>query len=81
MNPVRARLLFYGGTLLVVVVMCQEWFRRALVSLLGDGTGESPFAFVRTNVEAPVSILGIALYLDLVLRHRTGADARRAAER
>lgn len=76
-----SRILFYGGMLLAVIVMCQDFFRRFLMSLLGEDTGESLYSFVRTNVEAPISIIAIALYLDLVLRHRSAADARRAAGR
>ncbi|WCO68550.1 hypothetical protein PO878_07390 [Iamia majanohamensis] len=64
------RVLFYGGNLLLVVVICQDVTRRAMTSLLGDSTGESLYAFVRTNVEAPISAIVLALFLDLVLRHR-----------
>ena len=74
MKPWQARLLFYGGTLLVVVIMCQEFFKDLCLSLFGDDTGESLFSFIRTNVEAPISIIAVALYLDLVLVRRTRAD-------
>lgn len=77
MHPVLSRVLFYGGTLLAVIVMCQGWFKELFTSLLGAGTGTDLYAFVRTNVEAPISILAIALYLDVVLRHRARADAVR----
>lgn len=70
MSPVVKRVLFYGGTLVVVTIMCQGFFRDAFISVLGDDTGQSLFAFVRTNVEAPISIVVIGLYLDIVLRHR-----------
>lgn len=70
MNPWLARVLFYGGNVVVVVVMSQDFFRRFLLSMFGDSAGQSLFAFIRTNVEAPVSIIALALYLDLVLRHR-----------
>lgn len=70
MHPVATRVLFYGGNLLLVVVICQDVTRRAMTSLLGDSTGESLYAFVRTNVEAPISVIVLALFLDLVLRHR-----------
>ncbi len=75
-RPVLSRIVFYGGTLVAVIVMCQDFFRRFLMSLLGDDTGESLYSFVRTNVEAPISIIAIALYLDLVLRQRSAADAQ-----
>lgn len=74
MKPWLARLLFYGGTLLVVVIMCQEFFKDLCLSLFGDDTGESLFSFIRTNVEAPISTVALALYLDLVLARRTRAD-------
>jgi hypothetical protein len=73
-KPWLARLLFYGGTLLVVTIMCQDFFKDLCVSLFGDDTGESLFSFIRTNVEAPISIIALALYLDLVLARRTRAD-------
>lgn len=76
MRPWVKRVLFYGGTLAIVTIMCQDFFRRAFVAVLGDDTGESLYAFVRTNVEAPISIIFIALYLDLVLRRRAGDGAR-----
>ncbi|HYI61716.1 MAG TPA: hypothetical protein VEW93_07915 [Acidimicrobiales bacterium] len=79
MRPVLARTLFYGGTLLAVVVMCQSWFEDALTSLLGDDTGADLYSFVRTNVEAPISVIAIALYLDVVLRHRSRPDDAPAA--
>ena len=60
----------YGGNLVVVVVICQDVTRRAMTAVLGDSTGESLYAFVRTNVEAPISAIFLALFLDLVLRHR-----------
>lgn len=81
MHPALSRIAFYGGTALVVVVMCQDWFKQLVVSALGEGTGTSLYDFIRTNVEAPISIIAIALYLDLVLRHRGRADARPAAGR
>ncbi len=84
MHPVLARVLFYGGNLLVVVVIIQDWFRQAIVSLLGDPTGTSLYDFLRTNVEAPISIIGLALFLDVVLRHRpplaTGSGAHGGSE-
>lgn len=74
MKPWVARVLFYGGTLLVVTIMCQDWFRDLCLSLFGDSTGESLFSFVRTNVEAPISIIALAIYLDVVLARKTRAD-------
>ncbi len=74
MKPWVARVLFYGGTLLVVTIMCQGFFRDFCIWLLGEDAGQSLFAFVRTNVEAPISIIALALYLDIVLRRRTAAD-------
>ena len=68
MRPWLARVLFYGGTLLVVTIMCQGFFRDLCLDLLGDSTGESLFSFIRTNVEAPISIIALAIYLDVVLR-------------
>ncbi len=73
MRPVVSRVLFYGGTLAVVVLMCQDVTRSAFVALLGDDAGANFYAFVRTNVEAPISIVFIALYLDLVLHHTSPA--------
>jgi hypothetical protein len=70
-KPWVARLLFYGGTLLVVTIMCQGWFRDLCLSLFGDDTGESLFSFIRTNVEAPISIIALAIYLDVVLARKT----------
>lgn len=70
MKPWMARLVFYGGNIAAVTLMCQDVFRRFLLSVLGDSAGQSLFEFIRTNVEAPVSIIALALYLDLVLRHR-----------
>lgn len=76
MRPVWSRVLFYGGNLGLVIVMCQDVTRRAFVSLLGDETGADLYGFVRTNVEAPISIIFIALYLDLVLRrHATPSES------
>lgn len=59
----------------------QDWFRQALVSILGDSTGESLYGFLRTNVEAPISIIGLALFLDVVLRHRPPLAAPEVADR
>jgi hypothetical protein len=73
MHPVLSRILFYGGNLGLVVLMCQDVTRRAFTSLLGSPTGGDLYSFVRTNVEAPISIVFIALYLDLVLRRRPAA--------
>lgn len=75
MAPWAKRVLFYGGTLLVVTVMCQSWFRDAWIAVFGDDAGESLYSFIRTNVEAPISIIALAIYLDVVLRVRTRADA------
>jgi hypothetical protein len=69
-----ARVLFYGGTLLVVTIMCQGFFRDLCLALFGDDVGESLFSFIRTNVEAPISIIALAIYLDVVLAHRTRED-------
>lgn len=74
MRPWIARVLFYGGTLLVVVAMCQSGLRDLCTALLGDRAGESLASFIRTNVEAPISIIALAIYLDVVLRVRTPAD-------
>lgn len=74
MRPWIARVLFYGGTLLAVVIMCQSFFRDLCVALFGDDTGESLFSFIRTNVEAPISIIALAIYLDVVLARRTRAN-------
>lgn len=65
------RVLFYGGTLLLVTIMCQGWFEDLCLSLFGDDVGESLFSFIRTNVEAPISIIALAIYLDVVLARRT----------
>lgn len=81
MKPWMKRVLFYGGTLLAVTVMCQNAFRRVFLAVLGDDVGESLYSFVRTNVEAPISIIFIALYLDLVLRHRRADAIPRTAGR
>lgn len=62
------RLLFYGGVLALVVLMCQDIVRQVLVEALGDDVGTSLHAFIRTNVEAPITVLAVALYLDIVLR-------------
>lgn len=70
------RVVLYGGTLAIVTIMCQDFFRRAFLAVLGDDTGESLYSFVRTNVEAPISIIFVALYLDLVLRRRAEGEAR-----
>jgi hypothetical protein len=67
MKPWMRRVIFYGGTLVVVTIMCQNFFREAFHTVLGESTGESLFKFVRTNVEAPISIIFIALYLDLIM--------------
>lgn len=74
MHPWVRRALFYGGTLLLVVVMCQELVRDAFVAVLGDDAGDSLHAFVRTNVEAPITVLFVALYLDVVLRDRSSPN-------
>lgn len=74
MKPWLARVLFYGGTLLVVVVMCQGFARDACIAVLGDRTGDSLYAFIRTNVEAPISVIALAVYLDVVLARRTRSD-------
>ena len=74
MKPWVARVLFYGGTLLVVIVMCQDVAREACIALLGDRTGDSLYAFIRTNVEAPISVIALAIYLDVVLARRSRAD-------
>jgi hypothetical protein len=71
MRPWVARVLFYGGTLLVVTLMCQEFFKDLCLDLLGDDVGESLFSFIRTNVEAPISIICLAIYLDVVLARKT----------
>jgi len=70
MRPWAKRVLFYGGLLVLVTLMCQDVFRRACLAVLGDEAGESFFSFVRTNVEAPITIIFVALYLDVVLRGR-----------
>jgi ascorbate-specific PTS system EIIC-type component UlaA len=67
MKPWMRRVIFYGGTLVIVVVMCQNFFKEAFLTVFGDETGESLFSFVRTNVEAPISVIFIALYLDLIM--------------
>lgn len=64
------RVLFYGGNLVVVTIICQGWFEDLVVSIFGDTTGQSLYDFIRTNVEAPISAIFLALFLDLVLRHR-----------
>ena len=79
MKPWLARLLFYGGTLLVVTIMCQDFFKQLCLDLLGDDTGESLFSFIRTNVEAPISIIALAIYLDVVLARKTRAETTAAA--
>jgi hypothetical protein len=73
-KPWLARLLFYGGTLLVVTIMCQGFFKDLCLSLFGDDIGESLFSFIRTNVEAPISVIVLAIYLDVVLARKTRAD-------
>lgn len=74
-----ARVLFYGGNLVAVTIICQEWFRDLVVSIFGDATGQSLYDFIRTNVEAPISAIFLALFLDLVLRHRGAPERERAA--
>ena len=74
MKPWMSRVLFYGGMLAVVTIMCQAWFRDICTAVLGDDAGESLFSFIRTNVEAPISIIALAIYLDVVLRVKTRAD-------
>ena len=74
MKPWQTRVLFYGGTLVVVTIMCQAWFKELCIDLLGEDAGESLYSFIRTNVEAPISIVALAIYLDVVLRVRTRAD-------
>jgi len=69
------RALFYGGTLLVVTIMCQGFFRDLCLDLFGDDVGQSLFAFIRTNVEAPISIIALAIYLDVVLARKTRVGA------
>lgn len=71
MRPWVARVLFYGGTLLAATIMCQGFFEDLCVDLLGERTGESLFSFIRTNVEAPISVIVLAIYLDLVLARKT----------
>jgi hypothetical protein len=61
------RLLFYVGLLALVILMCQDVVREVLVDILGDSKGSSLYRFIRTNVEAPISAIFIAGYLDLVL--------------
>ena len=77
MKPWLARLLFYGGTLLVVTIMCQDVVRELSTTLLGEDTGGSLFSFIRTNVEAPISVIVLAIYLDVVLARKTRADLAR----
>ena len=38
--------------------------------MLGDSKGTNLYKFIRTNVEAPISAIFIAAYLDLVLGGR-----------
>ena len=64
------RVLFYGGLLLLVILMCQDVVHTLLVDVLGDSKGTSLYKFIRTNVEAPISAIFIAAYLDLVLGGR-----------
>jgi len=75
MKPWLRRVIFYGGTLVIVVVMCQNFFKEAFLTVFGDETGESLYSFVRTNVEAPISIIFIALYLDLIMAKKPPPDA------
>lgn len=75
MRPWVRRVVFYGGTLVVVTVMCQNFFKDAFLAVFGDDTGESLFSFVRTNVEAPISIIFIALYLDLIMSRKPSPGA------
>lgn len=70
MKPWMRRVLFYGGSLVVVTLMCQGFTEDLFLSVLGDDTGQSAYDFVRTNVEAPISLVVIALYLDLILARR-----------
>jgi hypothetical protein len=42
--------------------------------VFGDDIGESLFSFIRTNVEAPISIIALAIYLDVVLARKTRAE-------
>ena len=64
------RILFYVGLLALVILMCQDVVRSLLVDVLGDSKGTNLHKFIRTNVEAPVSAIFIAAYLDLVLGGR-----------
>jgi hypothetical protein len=75
MKPWLRRVIFYGGTLVIVVVMCQNFFKEAFLTVFGDETGESLFSFIRTNVEAPISIILIALYLDLIMAKKAPPGA------
>lgn len=81
MKPWMKRMVFYAGTLLVVIIMCQDFFKQAFLAVLGDDVGDSLFSFVRTNVEAPISITFIALYLDVVLLRRTDDERVGTADR
>jgi hypothetical protein len=70
MNLLARRVLFYVGLLALVTLMCQDVVRSVLVDVLGDSRGTSLYKFIRTNVEAPISAIFIAGYLDLVLGGR-----------
>ena len=64
------RVIFYGGLLVITVLMCQDFVHTLLADVLGDSKGTSLYKFIRTNVEAPISAIFIAAYLDLVLGGR-----------
>lgn len=70
MNYWTRRVLFYVGCLVLVTIMSQDVVRRLLVDLVGQNVGTHLYSVIRTNVEAPISAIFVALYLDVVLRRR-----------
>ncbi len=70
MRPWVRRVLFYGGSLLASPSCARGSSRTPSWPCWATSTGQSAYDFVRTNVEAPITAIVIALYLDLVLRHR-----------
>ncbi len=66
-----AKVGFYLANIALVILMSQDVARRALVAVLGDDAGSGLYRFVRTNVEVPITLIAVALYLDLVLSRRS----------
>ena len=68
-TPIRSgplRVIFYGDTL-VVVVICQNFFKEAFLTVFADETGECLFFLRLHQRRGTISIIFIAPCLDLIM--------------